>query len=332
MQNGTKAINRSMSGSKRGYTIDKQFDVIVVGEINPDLILSGDVEPEFGQVEKLVDEATLTIGSSSAIFACGAARLGLRVAFIGKIGDDEFGRFMLQSLGDRGIDMSGVVIDQIVHTGLSVILSRGNDRAILTYPGAIPCLGLENIHLDLLNKARHLHLGGYFIQDRLRPDVPELFEMAHREGLTVSLDTNFDPSGNWDGGLSEALSKTDVFLPNETECCAIAEVQDVDQALIRLMEKVKVVAVKLGARGAIARYQEDDQQLLGFARAESLTVEVMDTVGAGDSFDAGFLYGYLNGWEIERALRLGTVCGALSTRKAGGTAAQPIMAEALEFM
>jgi sugar/nucleoside kinase (ribokinase family) len=219
-----------------------------------------------------------------------------------------------------------------VHTGLSVILSRGNDRAILTYPGAIPCLGLRDIHLDLLNKARHLHLGGYFIQDRLRQDVPTLFELAHEGGLTVSLDTNFDPSGNWDGGLSEALRNTDVFLPNETECCAIAGVQDVNQALNRLVEIVKVVAVKVGARGAIARYREDNQQTSKFARAESLSVEVTDTVGAGDSFDAGFLYGYLKGWEIKRALRLGTVCGALSTRKVGGAASQPTLAEAIYYM
>jgi sugar/nucleoside kinase (ribokinase family) len=143
------------------------------------------------------------------------------------------------------------------------------------------------------------------------------------------LDTNYDPSGNWDGGLSGALRNTDVFLPNEAECSAIAGVQDVEQALNRLIEIVKVVAVKLGARGAIARYREDNQQTSGISRAESLSVEVVDTVGAGD---AGFLYGYLNGWEIEQALRLGTVCGALSTRKAGGTAAQPTLAEALRYM
>jgi sugar/nucleoside kinase (ribokinase family) len=202
----------------------------------------------------------------------------------------------------------------------------------LTYPGAIPCLSLQDIRLDLVKKARHLHLGGYFIQDRLRSDVPKLFEMAHQGGLTISLDTNFDPSGNWDSGLSEALRNTDVFLPNEAECCAIAGVQDVNQALNRLVDLVKVVAVKVGALGAITHYREDDQHTSGFARAESLSVEVMDTVGAGDSFDAGFLYGYLNGWEIERALRLGTVCGALSTRKAGGTSAQPTLAEAIQYM
>src|SRR6185436_18005345 len=73
---------------------DKAFDLVVVGELNADLILRGEVIPEFGQVEKLLDDATLALGSSSAIFACGAARLGLRVAFIGKVGDDEFGKFV----------------------------------------------------------------------------------------------------------------------------------------------------------------------------------------------------------------------------------------------
>src|SRR5258706_2648767 len=99
------------------------FDIMVVGEINADLILKGDVTPAFGQVEKLLDDATLTIGSSSAIFACGAARLGLTVAFIGKTGEDKFGRFMLREMQRRGIDTSGVVIDATIETGLSGSLS-----------------------------------------------------------------------------------------------------------------------------------------------------------------------------------------------------------------
>ncbi len=87
------------------------FDILVAGEINPDLILSGDVTPEFGQVEKLVDSAGLTIGSSSAIFACGAARLGLQVAFIGLCGDDVFGHFMLEQMQARGVDISNVILN-----------------------------------------------------------------------------------------------------------------------------------------------------------------------------------------------------------------------------
>ncbi len=303
--------------------MEKPFDLIVVGELNVDLILTGDVTPTFGQAEKLVDDATLTLGSSSAIFACGAARLGLRVAFIGKVGHDEFGRFMLAALAERGVDTRGVVVDPAIKTGLSVILSRGNDRAILTHPGSIAALRYAEIDLALLSQARHLHLGSYFLLDALRPDIPRLFDAAHAAGLTVSLDTNYDPTETWNDRLADTLAHTDIFLPNETELQAIAGLPDVAPALAKLAEQVPLIAVKLGPAGAIAR-----------RGAESITaapspVTVVDTTGAGDSFDAGFVYGYLSGWDLSQSLRLGCVCGALSTRAAGGTTAQPTLPEAL---
>jgi sugar/nucleoside kinase (ribokinase family) len=308
---------------------EKRFDIIAVGEMNPDLVLQGDVTPVFGQVEKLVDDAVLTIGSSSCIFACAASSLGLRVASVARVGDDDFGHFMLRSLNGRGVDTSGVVTAADIHTGLSVILARGSDRAILTYPGAIPTLKLAEIRPELLAQARHLHLTCYYIQDALRPDVPALFDLAHKLGLSVSLDTNYDPAETWDGGILEALKRTDIFLPNETECCAIAGKPDVEAALASLAEVVPVVVVKRGARGAIGRSARQPGQVF---QAESIPVQVVDTVGAGDTFDAGFLYGHLSGWDVERSLRLGAVCGSLSTRRAGGTTAQPTLEEALHFL
>ena len=304
----------------------KNFDIVVAGELNPDLILSGQVVPAFGQVEKLVDDATLTIGSSSAIFACGAARLGLRVAFIGKVGDDIFGQYMRQALEDYHIDTQGVLIDPQVRTGLSVILSQGNDRAILTYPGAIPCLKFAEIPRQLIAQARHLHLASYFMQEALRPDVPALFDLAHSKGLSVSLDTNYDPSEKWDGSLTEALERTDIFLPNATECCAIAGIRELAQAASLLAQKVKIVAIKLGRDGGQVYSRTQMHQ------APSLQVQVTDTVGAGDSFDAGFIYGYLANWDLKRTLRLATACGSLSTRQAGGTAAQPTLEETIEYL
>ena len=312
----------------------KEFDVLVVGELNADLILRGDVAPAFGQVEKLIDDATLTLGSSSAILACGAARLGLRVAFIGVVGDDELGRLALRELAARDVDTSGVVIDSTIKTGLSVILvrdsdrgdDRGDDRAILTFSGSIGALRFVQVNPAMLARARHLHLGSYFMLDALRPDVPALFDAARERGLTLSLDTNYDPSEKWDGGLAQALARVDVFLPNETELCAIARVADVNVALAHLAARVPTVAVKLGARGGLARRGDE------IAQADSLQVQVVDTTGAGDSFDAGFVYGYLAGWELARALRLGCVCGSLATCAAGGTAAQPTLSQALEAM
>src|SRR5512137_1500036 len=141
--------------------MEPPFDILVAGEINPDLILSGDVIPEFGQVEKLVDSATLAIGSSSAIFACGAARLGLKVAFIGVCGEDVFGRFMLDEMKKREVDTSNVIVRPDGRTGLSVILNRLFDRAILTFPGLIGALQASDIPDALLRQARHLHVASY---------------------------------------------------------------------------------------------------------------------------------------------------------------------------
>jgi sugar/nucleoside kinase (ribokinase family) len=302
----------------------RDFDLLVVGDLNADLILRGNVEPAFGQVEKLIDDATLTVGSSSAIFACGAARLGMRVALVGKVGDDEFGRFMVREMNARRVNTEGIVVDPQVKTGLTVILSRGNDRAMLTFSGSIGALRFAEVDQALVARACHLHVASYFLLDALRPDIPMLFDLARASGLTISLDTNYDPTEKWNGGLADALRRADVFLPNETELRAIAGVADTEAALDRLASGATCVAVKLGARGAMARRGNER------ATAQALPMDVVDTTGAGDTFNAGFIYGYLAGWDLARALRLGCVCGSLSTRAAGGTTAQPTLAEALE--
>jgi sugar/nucleoside kinase (ribokinase family) len=307
-----------------GQNTGAEFDVLVVGDLNADLVLTGDVVPAFGQAEKLVDDARLTIGSSAGIFACGAARLGLRTALAGVAGADEFGAYMRRALTDRGVDTAGLIVDPALKTGLSVILSRGSDRAILTFAGSITRLKLEHLDMARLGSARHLHLAAYFLLAALRPDVPRLFAAAHAAGLSTSLDTNYDPAQRWDGGLDEVLRHTDVFLPNEVEAAAITGQADPRRALETLARRVPTVALKLGAAGALA------QQGADAASAPALPGAVVDSTGAGDSFDAGFLRGWLDGWPLERCLRLACACGSLSTRAAGGTDGQPTLAEACE--
>ena len=301
------------------------FDILVAGEINPDLILSGDVEPAFGQVEKLVENTALAIGSSSVIFACGAARLGLKVAFIGKCGDDIFGRFMLEQMQAHQVDVGNVIVVKGGSTGLSVILNRGTDRAILTHPGLVADLRASDVADDLLRQARHMHVASYFLQTSLQPDLPALFQRAHSFGVTTSLDTNYDPSEKW-AGFDELLSLANVFLPNETEALSITQTGDIESVARQLAEKCELVAIKLGADGALACKSGE------FSRSKSIPVHVVDTVGAGDNFDAGFIYGYLNQWRIEKSLRLACVCGALSAQKAGGTDGQPTLSEATKFL
>lgn len=303
------------------------FDVVAVGEANVDLILLGDVEPSFGQVEKLLGDARLCVGGSTAIFACGAGRLGLRTAMIAKVGSDVLGRFMIDSLRERGVDTTGVVVDPEIRTGVSVILNRGVDRAILTYPGTIPALRFAEVDPGIVHAARHLHVGSYFLLDSLRPEIPRLCREARESGMTVSLDTNYDPAGTWGGGMADVLRHLDVFLPNAAEALAITGERTVERAISILAKDVPLVGVKLGARGAMARH--GSSPLVAMAAPP---VGVVDTVGAGDSFDAGFLFGFLQGWEPRKCLALGVACGSLATRSAGGTDAQPDLTEALRFV
>lgn len=302
------------------------YDLLVVGDLNPDLILAGDVLPEFGQAEKIVSDANLTLGSSAAIFACGAARLGLKVALAAKVGRDVFGDFVIKELEKRQVSTAYILRDPLLHTGLSVILLRGADRAILTYPGAIPALKAGEIPRSLLANSRHLHLASYYLLPALQPGVTALFEAARRSGLTTSMDTNYDPDGRWNGGLERVLPHTDLLLPNETECRAVAGEANLDRAIEVLATQVGTLAVKLGANGARAVRGKLQVTM------PAVPVDVVDTVGAGDSFDAGFVYGYLAGWPLERSLRLAVTCGALSTRAAGGTAAQPDLEEAMTLL
>jgi sugar/nucleoside kinase (ribokinase family) len=307
-------------------TMNREFDLLVIGEINPDLILYGeDLAPAYGQQEKLVEAAVLTIGSSSVIMACGAARLGLRTAFIGLMGDDVLGRFMLEAMQERGIDTSSCIVDSKVATGMSIILVRpGGDRAILTFAGSMTELKPKHIDTNRFSQARHLHIGSYFLLRKLQPALPEIFAGARRQGLTTSLDTNWDPLGQWHVG--DLLNHTDLFLPNEVEAQRITKQPDLQRALEKLAAVVPTLAVKKGADGGLARQGQVIVQL------PPPPIDIVDTIGAGDSFDAGFLYGFLNHWPLDSSLRLALACGSLSTRAAGGTEAQPTLQEAERWL
>jgi sugar/nucleoside kinase (ribokinase family) len=303
------------------------LDLLVLGDANPDLVLhGGDVVPAFGQAEHLVDDARLSIGGSGAILACGAAKLGLRVAIAAVVGDDLFGRFVIDGLAAHGVDVAAVHVDPETPTGVTVVLSGPDDRAILTMPGTIAGLSAQRIEPALLERARHVHVSSYFLQAALIGSLSDVFLGVRGRGGTTSVDPNWDPSARWNGGLLDVLAVTDVFLPNAMEATRIAHTSDLDAAGRALAERAGVVAVKNGDRGAIACSGGVTH------RVDPVRVTPMDSTGAGDSFDAGFLAAWLDGAPLERALALANTCGALSTRAMGGTTAQATMDEALAFL
>ncbi|NJP91674.1 carbohydrate kinase family protein [Nonomuraea sp. FMUSA5-5] len=305
------------------------FDLLVVGDANPDVIVSGSPRhPAFGQREQLVPAAGLVLGGSGAITAYGAARLGLRTAFAGRVGDDPAGAFVLDALRGGGVDVSACVVDPAVPTAMTVVLVDGDDRAILTAPGCLDRLAATDVPPALLERAAHVHVSSYFLQPLLAAGLAGLFALARAAGASTSLDTNDDPAGRW-AGLADVLPVTDVLLPNENEAVAIAgavagPVSDVEHAVKELAARGTLPVVKRGERGALAL---TDGELI---EVPARPATVVDAVGAGDSFNAGLLAALLRGLPLSQSMSVAVTCGTLSTRAAGGTAAQPTWEEATQ--
>lgn len=318
-----------MRPARRSGATEPDLDILVIGEINPDIVIADpDPVPVFGEVERVVGSVVLTVGSSSAILACGAARLGLRVAFVGVVGDDAFGSFMLNAMAARGVDIEACTVHSTLPTGASVILSSGRDRAILTAMGTIGALDVDQVPDRLLARARHLHLSCFYLQETSRERLPRFFATARARGLTTSFDTNWDPTGRWDGGIRAMLRATDLFFPNEAEVIRIARIGDPEAAARHLAESAvpdrgPTVVVKRGAAGALAT-----EPGAPTVRTSALPVDPVDTTGAGDSFNAGYLRAWLDGRTTLDCLRLGAACGGLSTQRFGGVDGQPTLAEA----
>ncbi|MAF08922.1 carbohydrate kinase [Candidatus Poribacteria bacterium] len=295
---------------------DKPLDVLSVADLCVDLVLTGDVVPRFGQAEQLVDDYHLELGGSATIFAGQLVKLGARAGILGSIGADLFGDFVAGRLAGLGVATERVVRAEGVRTGLGVALVKeSEDRTMLTYAGTIDATAPEHLTHDLPSLARHWHISSFFLLSLLRPTWASWLRRCRQAGLTTSLDTNWDPAETWDG-VHEILPLIDVFLPNATEACAIAGESDVELAGRTLAGFGCVVVVKQGADGATA-FHENDMSSLDLSE-EAPPPRIVDSIGAGDCFDAGFLRGWILGWGIEACLRLGHRCGRASLSEAGG--------------
>lgn len=289
--------------------------LVVVGELNADLILE-DVNalPELDK-ERIARGMTLTLGSSSAILASNAAALGLPVGFVGCVGVDLFGSYVKERLSVRGVDVRHVMDVPEQATGLTVVYTHGDRRGALTYPGAMDALTIEDLPWSYIRQARHLHLSSYYLQRGLRPDCAALFRRAKEAGLSTSFDTNWDPDDAWGSDVLEVLPYVDVFFPNDQEARLISGAEDLDEALARLAQRAGTVVATCGAEGVQARQGDVTYALPAFS------ADPVDAVGAGDSFNAGFLYRYLQGSSLEACLQAGLLTGAFSVLAPGGTTA-----------
>jgi len=291
------------------------FDVSVIGELNLDLILYGLPTELVLEQEHLAKDLSITLGSSSAIFAHNLACLGNKVGFSSCIGSDPFGEICVKRLSESGVDLSRVRRMNGKTTGLTVILPQRKQRYILTFPGTMYDMSQQDLELSYIFNAKHLHVSSYFLQKGVRVSLIEIFRKAKEAGLSTSLDTNDDPDNRWSSEIQLLFKHTDILLPNEREACKLAQVDDLERAAEILSQKVPIVVIKRGSQGAIARAGKEK-----FSNFPPM-VDVADPVGAGDSFDAGFVHQYIRGAKIEDCLKFANVVGSLSVTRSGGTEA-----------
>ena len=295
--------------------------ILVVGELNADLVMGGLPSlPVLGQ-ELLGTDFRMTLGSSSAITAARLAALGAAVDFVGWVGADTIGRFTLGALASYGVGTQSVHTVPDGATGVTIALTYAHDRALLTYPGVMRDFDGAAVTPALLARYAHVHVGSFALQSGLRTALPRIFRDAHAQGLTTSLDIGWDPSGRWAAlpHLRETLAETDYFFPNADEVRALLGGAEDVRTLARWVRGTLVV--KRGREGALAVPPQPDRALV---EVPSWPVQVVDTTGAGDAFNAGFLYAtVVEGATLEAALRFGVACGAQAVTQLGGATGAP---------
>lgn len=303
------------------------FDFTVAGEVNLDLILYGLPESIPVDREILASDFEMTLGSSSAILAHNLSVLGRRVGFVTRVGSDPMGSLAMGRLAEGGVDLSRCTVGAgASKTGVTILLPLGRSRRILTYAGIMFDMTVADLDIDYLASAPHFHLSSLFLLRGLHAGLPDLFRELKQRGMTLSLDTNDDPEDRWDGVLPELLPYVDLLLPNDDEIRRIARRDSVEEAMDVLSGVVPLIAVKCGRSGALV--QEGGRRFT----VPGLAVEPVDTIGAGDSFNAGFLSAWLGGASAEECAQAGNITGALSTQRSGGTEAFRDRAFLTEFL
>ena len=295
----------------------KKYDVIAIGELNVDLILNGiEKSIEVGK-EIFAKDMLLTLGSSTAIFAANASSLGAKVGFVGMIGKDSFGQLVKDSLSDKGVSTEFIIETEKYATGVTVGMNYGEERAMVTYQGPMDAMTFDDIDLSVFESTKHIHISSVFFQAGLKNDLVKILRFATEKGITTSLDVQWDPSEQWDFNYQAILPYVTVFMPNETEITLLTHSDSLEEAIEKVRPLINICAIKQGNKGSLLLQKGRKTQFL----SSFLNSEVIDAIGAGDSFNSGFIYQFVQGGSPEECQYLGNLMGAINTTSAGGTGA-----------
>jgi sugar/nucleoside kinase (ribokinase family) len=288
--------------------MSQKFDVIVAGNYNLDLIFSG--LPRFPEMGKdTIASGFAMLPGEAYTHAVTMHRLGLKVGWAADFGNDDFSRFALEQSRAERLDESLFIHHKKPLRRISVAMSFPQDRAFVTYYDPDPAIPAV-IKALATASARLVYLPGFYYGPFLETGV----KLIHLKKMKLVMDGNSnDPVVMTDPAVSNALHEVDLFLPNASEARRMTGERDLERAMRRLGKKCPLVVVKDGANGAHAW---NGRQLFHSA---PIAVEVVDTTGAGDCFNAGFIKAWLAGLTLPDCLLWGNIVGGLSTLGMGGT-------------
>jgi ribokinase len=305
---------------------DKKWDAFIYGDVNVDIVIPGVEHLPLPGQEDVVDIMNTYVGGGAVLFALGLGKLGLKPVFQGSIGDDCYGKFILEEFNKTNTDNSLLAVSKTNKTGISISFTNEKDRSFLTYRGTNSEIDLDAVSLTEVQKARHIHVTGYAGSSNHEKYLKLFKRVKEMKGTTISLDVGWDETEEWYEGIYELFPYIDVLFMNETEAIHYSRKNSAEEAAADISKHCNIAAIKLGKKGAMACRSGQ------FYKANSYKVTAVDTTGAGDSFNAGFIYGFLKDKDMQECLKYGNGCGALSVTQFGGNTGFPTEAELLKFI
>ncbi|TRX63286.1 carbohydrate kinase family protein [Carboxylicivirga sp. M1479] len=292
----------------------KKFDIIVTGDCNIDLLFNGfDHLPAFGE-EVLAEQFNITLGSSAGITAAHLAALGMKVAYIGAIGEDTFGKQFKELMNAAGVNTDYMVDKAGFSTGCTAVLSKGEERANITHAGAMEQLCPADIPAQLLEATPFFHLSNPYVLPHFRNVLPTFYKSLKKHPIHTSLDPQWDVEEKWNTDLNELLPYVDVFLPNKTELQLLLKGNKLQTEDVQKFPNT--IVCTHGNQGVAITENGLTKQMNSY-----INEQPQDCIGAGDAFTAGFLSAKIDGQDNTNAVEMGCRSGALSTTFTGGSVA-----------
>ena len=296
------------------------YDVIAIGNIVADFIAAPVVRhPNWGELIEVESPIGLNIGGNAAIFSVCASAFDLNCALLGMVGADELSGLLQEKLDHAQVDTTNIRVSDSHSTGSTlVVASETGERGFYHHMGANREFSLDDIDFRIFDGSKALLLCSYFIMPGLEGDSARtILATAKKKGLTTFFDVAWNPSGKW--LLGDFMDSVDVFMPNADEIMMLTGKETVSAAAAEFLARgVDTVAVKMGDQGCYVATSKGET-----VRLDGHKVKAVDTTGAGDTFNAGFVYGMLSGWELEDVARFANAAAAISVTKLGGATAAP---------